>query len=167
MERQLGMRRLNLIGIGILMAWLLSPLGGQSSLRLLSIQRADSLLVRYYAVDIFGRWTLTGHHLEDYFWASYAPLFISALQISRDNFNGSKDLFGNLRIPNITSLENYANPSSPSGDWYNVGQTSSVTYTSLLGAPIKDVPATVNVTFATETGYWAVSCRPCSSNLLP
>ncbi|KAH6625403.1 hypothetical protein C7974DRAFT_200875 [Boeremia exigua] len=166
-ERQFGMRRLNLLGIGIVVAWLLSPLGGQSSLRLLSTTVSEKVIqtpARYHAVDIFGRWNMYGEHLEDYYWSSYAPLFLSTLQTSRDNFNGSKDLFGNIRIPDITSLEHFKDTTPPSDDWYDVKDTPSVSYTSLLGSPIRDVPMTANVTFEIETGYWEILCDPFSAN---
>lgn len=159
LERQFGLRRIDLLGATIIAAWLLSPLRGQASLRLLSTrisERHIEATVHYHAVDAFVNKSMLKPHMEEYNWPLYAPLFMSALQFARRNYNESRDLFGNIRIPDMASLT--VNAPTPDHEWYNVTGASSFWYTSLLGRPVVDVPSSGNLTFMIESSYWEVHC---------
>ncbi|KAH7385587.1 hypothetical protein DE146DRAFT_212907 [Phaeosphaeria sp. MPI-PUGE-AT-0046c] len=164
-ERQVGLRRMDLLGVTIIAAWLLSPLGGQASLRLLSTSRSEMVIdatVYYHKVDTFANSTMLDPHMEEYNWARYAPLFMSTLQFARQNFNQSRDLFGNIRIPDMTSLATGTDTSD--AEWYSISDDSSPLYTSLLGSPVVGIPSSGNLTFMIESSYWEVRCGPFTSS---
>jgi hypothetical protein len=169
-ERQFGLRRVNLLGISIIIAWLLSPLGGQASLRLLSTKPLEihvNNTVGYHAFETHDNYSGIGQQnlvFEEYYWTRYGPLFLTALQTSGYNLNGSRDIFGNVKIPDITSLGAGNNIANDSSDWYDTAEVSSLSYSSLLGNPIADIPRSGNTSFVVESSYWEIQCEPFSSN---
>jgi hypothetical protein len=161
-ERQFGLRRIDFLGVTILAAWLLSPLGGQASLRLLSTQPftvAINATVKYISIEGFQNYTLLDYHLEEYYWSRYAPLYMTALQTSPQNFDKPTDFFGNVKIPNLNSLSTAVSTTELSRDWRSVGKDSTIAYTSLLGVPVVDVPRIGNISFQLESSYWEVKCQ--------
>ncbi|KAF9690634.1 hypothetical protein EKO04_011473 [Ascochyta lentis] len=162
-ERQFGMRRISFLGVAIVAAWLLSPVGGQSSLRLLSTTLSTTPVdaaVRYLPSETFVNDTLFGASMSETSWSRYAPLYMTSLQTSRLTVNASRDLFGNVRIPDITSLNTNSDPTAPVSDWRHVPEDADISYTSLLGYPIIDVPRVGNISFTVESTYWEVRCKP-------
>jgi hypothetical protein len=162
-ERQFGLRRINLVGLAIITAWALSPLGGQSSLRLLSTRPfpiAIDATIQYQSVEGFGERTLFDMHMEEYSWASYAVPFMTAFQTAFKYASEPRDLFGNLRIPDIKSVVWEDVYSHNASDSHVVQDTSNLTYTSLFGVPIVDIPTSGNVTFTLESAYWEINCDP-------
>lgn len=107
-ERQFTLHRIAFLGIAIIATWLLSPLGGQASLRLLSTgssQNPIDTTVGYYPISSFQNLTVIGAaHLEECSWTRYGPPFLAALQVSPVNGNDFRDIFGNARIPDISFL---------------------------------------------------------------
>jgi hypothetical protein len=168
-ERQFALRHVNLLGIAIITTWFLSPLGGQASLRLLSIGLSQSSInttVGYHAISSFRIYTVIKYnHLEEYYWTLYGPLFLAALQTSTVNSNESRDIFGNARIPDISSLGSDTDAIPLALDWHDTRDKSSLTYSSLLGNTVFDVPDTGNVSFVIESSYWEVRCKPFFSNI--
>lgn len=157
------MRQLNFLGVSILAAWLLSPLGGQSSLRLLSTKPSTTAIstpVKYLPVETFVNDTLFDAAMKEQAWDRYAPLFMTTLQTARLTVNESRDLFGNVRIPDITSLDASSDPTAQVYDWRDIQDKAEVSYTSLLGYPTIDVPNLGNVSFTIESSYWEVRCQP-------
>jgi hypothetical protein len=168
-ERQFALRHVNFMGIAIIITWLLSPLGGQASLRLLSTGLSQSSInttVGYRAISPFRSYTvIQSNHLEEYYWTRYGPLFLAALQTSTVNSNESRDIFGNARIPDISSLGVDTDATPLALDWHDTRDKSSLTYSSLLGNAVFDVPDTGNVSFVIESSYWEVRCKPFFSNI--
>jgi hypothetical protein len=144
----------------ILAAWLLSPLGGQSSLRLLSERpfiTPINVAVKYHAIEGFSQNTLFNYDMEESNWNRYAPLYMTALQTSRQTFDQPRDLFGNVRIPDISSVSR--NASQSLYDWHAIEDESSMKYTSLLGIPTVDIPQPGNISFALDSSYWEIRCH--------
>jgi hypothetical protein len=168
-ERQFGLRRVNVLGVAIVFAWLLSPLGGQASLRLLSTKLLEipvNATVGFHAFETHDNFThIVSSELEDYHWPNYGPIFMTALQTARLNLNEPRDIFGLVKVPDITSLGAMrSDAASPSYDWYDVARASSPIYSSLLGNPIADVPQSANVSFLVESSYWEIRCEPFTGN---
>jgi hypothetical protein len=162
-ERQFGLRRINFLGLAIITAWVLSPLGGQSSLRLLStrpLSIAIDATIQYQSVEGFGKRTSFDPHMEEYSWASYAAPFMTALQTALNYASEPRDLFGNPRIPDINSVVWEDMYSQNASDSHAVQDISNLTYTSLFGVPIVDIPTSGNVTFTLESSYWEINCDP-------
>jgi hypothetical protein len=104
-ERQLAFRRVDVLGFTILSAWILSPVGGQASLRLLATEPLiipinDTL--KYYQVHGYGNQS----HLRNYktTWPLYALLYTIALLTSTEYDESPMDRFGNIKV---TSLPKY------------------------------------------------------------
>jgi hypothetical protein len=177
------------LSISILLAWLLSPLGGQSSLRLLSTRPRLTIYngtVHHFPVDGFDNQTILNLDMAEGDWPQYAPLYMTALQTSRQTLNQSMDLFGNVKIPDVTRLKNFNSISranttlynnwgrdtSPPDDilteseqrsaWYYINHDEPGTYTSLLGVPVIDIPTAGNSSFEVTSAYWDVRCNPFS-----
>jgi hypothetical protein len=150
-----------MLGLAILFAWLLSPLGGQASLRLLSTQplvtKANST-VFYYPIELFPTQTaLPLRQSNATMLPFFAPLFVTALQTSRHNIDTPTDLFGNVRIPDINALNMRSAPDSTSA-WRSIQNSSNLPYTSVFGIPIAGIPQNGNATFSLLSHYWSVNC---------
>jgi hypothetical protein len=156
------MRRVNLLSIVILTAWLLSPLGGQSSLRLLSTQPAIEIVnatVQYQSLKGFESHSMLSSYMLDK-WSSYVPIYMTALQTSRLNVDKPWDLFGNVRIPDIGSLIPSNEKDPATFEWHTLGDQTIPAWTSLLGVPVADVPKSGNISFTLESPYWEIRCTP-------
>jgi hypothetical protein len=150
--------------VAIITAWLLSPLGGQASLRLLSTKLREiptTTSVGYHAFETHDNFSHIGQAtLEEYYWQSYGPTFLTALQTARYNLNEPRDFFSNIKIPDMATL----GAVNETSGWYDVAQTSSPVYTSLIGIPIADIPSSGNVSFVVESAYWELRCKRFGSN---
>lgn len=139
------------------------PLGWTVFLRLLSTKPSTTAIstpVRYLPVETFVNDTLFDAAMKEQAWDRYAPLFMTTLQTARLTVNESRDLFGNVRIPDINSLDTSSDPTAQVYDWRDVQDKAEVSYTSLLGYPTIDVPNLGNVSFTIESSYWEVRCQP-------
>ena len=161
-ERQFAFRRVDILGLSILLAWLLSPLGGQSSLRLLTTQPLVMPVqdtITYFPIEGYG---LQSHIYNTNFvsiaWPLFAPLFMSALLTSKQYLHAPMDQFGNLNIPDIFQLEGYSRDSPPD-TWIDIPKDTEVGYTSLIGIPIVGLPHTGNTSFELVSHYWSVECE--------
>jgi len=140
---------------------MLSPLGGQASLRLLSMAPREiyfNSTLLYYPIEAYSKapMILSG---SDAFqnWPFYASPYMTALQTSKQTINSSMDLWGNVKLPDIKSLRGYE-PSNPIMQWYEVGEEDVITYASLLGTPIIGMPESSNTSFSMVSVYWSVEC---------
>jgi hypothetical protein len=156
-----GLRRVDMLGVTILLAWLLSPLGGQASLRLLStkplVTNSNSTIF-YYPIELYSQQTVLPISQSNVTVSPFfASLFVTAIQTSRHNIETPLDLFGNVRIPDINVFNS---PSSPESgvDWHNIQNGTDLSYTSVFGVPIAGVPRIGNVSFTLVTHYWTVNC---------
>lgn len=103
---------------------------------------------------------MIGFHMEEYSWSRFAPLYMTALQTSRQTFEKPQDLFGNVRIPEMASLEPAGLTTDSAFEWRKVEANATTNYTSLLGRPIADIPKVGNVTLTLESSYWETRCEP-------
>lgn len=157
-ERQITLRHSNIVGLVIVLLWALSPVGGQSALRLLSRSPhpvESNVTVRYLPVAASYDTFMDGADDVESGWPSYAPVYMAALETSQTLQNSTMDLWGNVRIPTIESISSGVLP----GDgWQQVDYTNNVTYSSFLGIPIGGLPKTANSTFNITSRYWNVDC---------
>jgi hypothetical protein len=164
LERLIGLRHVDLLGVAILLAWLLSPLGGQASLRLLSIEQlitVSNSTVLYYPVGLYASQTVLPLKQSNATMSTaYTPLFIAALQTSRHNIDTPADLFGNVRIPDINAFNTSRSRTqgNDGNDWRYVQNSSDLSYTSVFGVPVAGVPRVGNVSFPLITHYWSINC---------
>lgn len=129
---QIRMHAYNPLGILLLMLWALSPLGGQASLRVISI----------------------GSFLE-----KTNSTVIASIMSASFLSNRNQDLWGNLRFPAIEQIESaYKAAGNSSVGWYDVPENTNMTYSSLVGTPVTLIPSEGNTTFMLSGSYMSFSC---------
>ncbi|KAJ4992952.1 hypothetical protein SVAN01_01656 [Stagonosporopsis vannaccii] len=162
-ERQFAFRRVDLLGLSLLVAWILSPVGGQSSLRLLSTKPLlvpVNDTVKYFPIEGYSKEThITSLTNAEVAWPLFAPLYMTALLTSRQYLDLPMDQFSNIKIPDVFQLGSYS-ASAPNDTWFNVPESPSPEYTSIIGIPIAGLPETGNTSFSLASHYWSVDCEP-------
>lgn len=141
----------------VLMAWCLSPLAGQASLRVVDSQlhpRTSTSVVSYLAVN---RTIITTPNSTNY-QASTAAAFMTYLTSPSSSKNGSQDIYGNLQIPMAEALSN----ADPDDD----GSTVSpyMQKSAMAGIPLQGIVTGVNSSFGFETSYMSLNCNV---NIIP
>ncbi|KAH7077763.1 hypothetical protein BKA63DRAFT_593014 [Paraphoma chrysanthemicola] len=164
LERQITLRKLDALGISILVAWFISPLGGQASLRLLStkpLTSTNNSTVSYYPWQEYPQKSyIQSADLAQKRWSLYGPLYMTAVQTSRQSLPEPMDLFGFVKIPDIRYLDQDNDTvTSASGVWHIVGNTTLIMYTSILGVPVVGLPDLGNYSFELVSHYWEVDCH--------
>jgi len=142
----------NLMGLALILIWIMSPIGGQSTSRLLGTNHHEtnrSTLVHYTDTrgSLFSTWlSLDGSNSYDVGLLSTvlsasitAPLVIK---------NSSLDLWGNVKIPYLLSSES---------SWSPTGQMDSSSYSSTVGLPIFGLPDG-RTTFSVESTQVQLNC---------
>lgn len=156
LERQISLRSWSIVGLLLTLIWLLSPLGGQSALRLLDqepIKSTDTF--NYLNPMAIGDSSLMGASAANSARSTYTPLFLAALLSSTKYQNTPMDLWGNVKLPTYRSIIN-----TTSIDWKSVPDWNdeNVTYASLVGIPVAGVHRTGNSSFNIKTRQWDITC---------
>lgn len=141
--------------------WMLSPLGGQSSLRVLSRTETNiesSTTVTYYN-DTY--WSGNAYDSSSTISNSHQPesIYAACLLQSDVTRNSSLDNWGNVKIPVLGSLEAHS-PNKPTDQWTEVSPARDTTYSSLVGTML-DLPTQANETtmrFSIEATYLELDC---------
>lgn len=145
----------------MILLWGLSPLGGQSALRLLQVSPRlvpSNIAIRYLPSAASVMTAMEGASGASTGWPSYAPLYLTALTTYRRQENSSEDFFGNVRVP---SLDTILASSDLVGNksWQTVDYGQPVPYSCMLGIPMVGVPAAGNVSFNIASRYYVVDCH--------
>ncbi|KAF2852115.1 hypothetical protein T440DRAFT_527800 [Plenodomus tracheiphilus IPT5] len=157
-ERQLAFRRIDLLGVVILLTWLMSPLGGQSSLRLLStkprlVESYDGS-VMYFPIEGYIR---NMQRAGSWGWFLNDTLYTAALITTGSYIKTPMDMADYVKIPRLASLSTYV-ASGRNFEWHKVGDPSRIEYSSLFGLPIAGLPEKGNTTFTIASHYWSIDC---------
>lgn len=155
-ETQILLRSFNLLGIGLLMVWALSPLGGQASLRLLELKTKSvrSTQNLTYMNMHSTSWFTQG--ISGFSQASFAvnTLYSAALLTPLPVQTTSMDTWGNLKIPTLESLNVDTNDSN---GWLAVDRRNPK-YSSLLGVPVDGLVNRGQSHFTLESYYFVLGC---------
>jgi hypothetical protein len=137
----------------LLILWVLSPLGGQASLRVVFLTDLTEEVRVYYLDSLTQMFSGTVSIYED----TIKAVFISALLAPVSTKEGYRDLFGNLKVP---LLEEYnAGPQFADGEgWYTTETEQTPAYSSLIGLPIMGLPAEGTTALNIETSYMYSDC---------
>lgn len=150
---------MDVFGVLIAVVWALSPVGGQSALRLLSTTpRPTDMPIYYLPIEAASGTFLADQDSSVNGFPSFGAIYLSALRSSRNQQSSSTDLWGNIKIPDIDSLSIATSPSDQDG-WLQIDQTTASNYSSLLGIPVIDVPTIGNSTFTITSRYFAIECE--------
>ncbi|RMJ07885.1 hypothetical protein CDV36_012502 [Fusarium kuroshium] len=176
----------------LLILWSISPLGGQAVLRTIytapHAEGQDYDLMYSPAATVglpfnYGLWESASYRATTL--GTIVPMFGAALSApsalgqaangSSPNFDavierlggavvasaGARaDLWGNVRVPEITSLPGYR--SNDPHRWIDVPTDQLVNYESLVGIPLRGMPAESpgNLTLELSAAYLALECSP-------
>lgn len=156
---------LNMIGVSMMTAWALSPLGAQSILRVIGTDSRDvetNGSVAYFDTNTESGFTVYGsnkiepgaHDVTAVINSMYAASLMSADSIK----SSGQDLWGNIKVPYLQ------HSNSSSGDaWVTVPDDGSIEFSSLVGLPlatnIKPVLG-LRSNFTMESSHVQLDCSP-------
>ncbi|KAH6616836.1 hypothetical protein C7974DRAFT_366495 [Boeremia exigua] len=151
------LRSVNLITIALLLLWALSPLGGQSSLRLLiESNKTMSHTGTVYYSDPAATMDLD----ESWNWFSLIPTVLGAsLAVSEDVKSRPVDLWGHPKIPRVDLIEQNARSKVDiEGEWIPVNTTDR-TYPSWTGINVQGIFPDMHATFQVKANYLVLDCE--------
>lgn len=167
LSTQVALRGYNLLGIALVAVWLLSPLGGQASLRLIEITSAvhhEKSRISYMDTE---RRSLMSANASTADLDAINTLYMTSLADPGEN-DVTNDMWTNVRIPIMESL----NSSDAVKDgWISVPSgrlpssleeetPSDVLYSSVLGIPVSkpEQHGHRNGSFVMESSYYVLNC---------
>jgi hypothetical protein len=158
LERQISLRSWSIVGLFSTLVWLLSPVGGQSALRLLAQENknvSSIATVRYMDPESTVNSSLIGASAMNSGRATYTSIFLAALLSSSKYQDTSMDLWGNVKLPMYSYIEN-----TTSDDWKPVSTQhgSNVTYGSLIGIPTVGTPSEGYSSFNIKARQFDITC---------
>jgi hypothetical protein len=153
---QFQLRSFNYLGLVIIASFILSPIGSQGFLRLLSpsmTSKTSSTTIPYFTTDSQSHlaegntstWSTTAFKILHslYIAAVLTPISIKASPI---------DLWTNLKIPFLSSL-----PPTNSTEYIPITINTTLVYASLIGIPISGLQNGLT-TFTLESSYLELNC---------
>jgi hypothetical protein len=157
---QLQLRVLSVLGVALVAVWSLSPIGGQASVRIMTIGSKDTQVP-----DTFSYMTNNGYlgaytpaDMDQQGKSSAGVVFVAALMGSAATKSSPLDLWGNVKIPRIEGYED-AGPANDEG-WYDVDARDVDAFSSLIGIPIAGINETNFIEYVTrvQTSYLSLQC---------
>ncbi|KAG9245138.1 hypothetical protein BJ878DRAFT_502883 [Calycina marina] len=167
---QIHLRRYNLMGLGLIVLWSLSPIGSQAILYILDAPLkpvTSTVNVSYINLRQQSYAAPDGIFKGSWF-SGFTMLFGSSLLAPTAVRSSSMDLWGNVKIPCQSSLL-IPGASTNSDEWIQIAEDASPTYSSLLGVPLSGIlPG--NTTVNIESSYIRLNCTSqtlINSNISP
>ncbi|ORX95134.1 hypothetical protein BCR34DRAFT_200441 [Clohesyomyces aquaticus] len=156
LERQIALPW-SVLGVLMTFVWFLSPLGGQSALRLLDQEKKylkSTGTVHYLNPLAIQGAFVGGASAMNSGRSTYTSVFLAALLSSSKYQATPMDLWGNVKMPAYSSLKGGA------AGFKDVDYSQNVTYASLIGIPVAGVQS-VNTTstYSLKTRQWDVTCE--------
>ncbi|KAJ5807339.1 hypothetical protein N7447_010795 [Penicillium robsamsonii] len=150
---QIRLRAVDSVAILTVLLWCLSPLGGQASLRVISIVPSyPSNQVQLTTLNTFTQYQYGYGQGISMAKTSIANPLIASISAASLLANRNQDLWGNIRFPAIEHFENV------STGWMDVPQNDNLTYASLVGVPVIGLPNSGNTSFTLPGSYLSISC---------
>ncbi|KAH8678679.1 hypothetical protein BGZ60DRAFT_248614 [Tricladium varicosporioides] len=159
---QFHLRSFNVLGAGLVVLWILSPIGSQGVLRLLYpalIFRTDPAVMEYFSTDSQSMFASGNPIMSNAVQASmFKSMFTAALISPVHTKLGHTDLWTNVRIPYLSSLQTVG------GDtWATISPNDTFAYSSLAGIPITGL-RDGNTSFSIESSYMELHCENITSS---
>ncbi|KAL8376875.1 hypothetical protein RB595_007823 [Gaeumannomyces hyphopodioides] len=152
---QVKLQSFNLLAIGIILLWALSPVGSQAALRIAAIVPVvNNVGFNLTYLDVRNQFD---SRLAGVSRSLTTGLFTTSILMSQSEEGW--DAWGNTKIPMIESLEG----STPSLEWIST-EGRNVSYASLIGIPaminstLAAAEGTTDVSFSLDTSYWWLNC---------
>ena len=156
-ELQFLLRTFDVLGIGLVLLWTLSPLGGQASLRLLETgtqPTSSTQNVSYLNPEAESILALGGDSVQEIGFYINA-LYIAALFTAPAIQASPVDAWTNVKVPTIEKLESTSK--SDADGWYAVSPENA-SYSSLVGLPIDGTRKKGSYHFSVESLYMTLDC---------
>jgi hypothetical protein len=143
--------------VAVVLFWCLSPLGGQSSLRLL---RADNSTISETHEIFYSSSTTDSKLVED---AAVDASRVSALVLTSiltgdKLYNSSTDFWNHLKIPRLKELE-LEKTNNEEASWFDVKIESDTNYTSLIGVNVLGLRPNTMAVFSAFYEYLYLDCK--------
>ena len=160
---QVQLRSFNLIGLGLLLVWSLSPIGGQAILHILytpeKFTTSDANITYFNSRQ--QSYSAPAGPFQNQWYPGFTVLFGSSLLAPTVVKKSSMDIWGNVKIPYYSSLDSTA-PKDKDG-WIQVSEANtSLVYSSLFGIPLFGLEFG-NTTLNIESSYIELSCSNMST----
>tara|TARA_R110002003_G_scaffold1679_2_gene23408 strand:- start:521 stop:2173 length:1653 start_codon:yes stop_codon:yes gene_type:complete len=150
---------LNFLTLGLLLLWALSPLGGQSALRLVretNTTISETRPVFYANVDAPSEFPKESYN-EDAFNRANAVLMTSL--ITADNLEWSPvDTWNHPKIPRLEELEQAEDKNDTVRSWYTVDHGTNYSYASLAGIDVINLSERGATNFTVPYEYMYFGC---------
>ncbi|KAL4879215.1 hypothetical protein BJY04DRAFT_220333 [Aspergillus karnatakaensis] len=162
----IALRHLRFLTLAIMLLWVLSPLGGQSALRMLSqapITLSGSSFVAY--MDMNGTSGFEGSPAVYDTLGSTNAIYTSSLLASQESKDSPRDLWGWPKIPMLRTLPAAAAADNTTNPWRTYDSNDTIAFSSLVGLVLQGIPAGEDAEFAAETSYFDLDCRRLASNI--
>ncbi|CAK7206404.1 hypothetical protein SEUCBS139899_009196 [Sporothrix eucalyptigena] len=158
---QIRMHAFNPLGILLVLLWSLSPLGGQASLRVISIgPYYPQNITSVFAINTFQKILYGNGNNANMALTTVATPAMGAMMGASLLGDRNQDLWGNVRLPAIETVEAAALAAGNTSvdGWYAITETTNLTYASLVGTPVAQLPANGNTSFTLSGAYMSFSC---------
>jgi hypothetical protein len=153
---QFHLRRVSYVGLGLVVIWLLSPVGGQSSFRQITFgPRHDFENTTYlYVAPGPQMWVHDGGTTE----SNLNSIFTATLLSSATQEGSPRDPWGHIKVPRVQHYEQMS-PADDQG-WYKTENGTEDTYSSLIGIPLSGIDSTdfIEYTATIEAMYFHLDC---------
>ena len=150
---QFFMRSCNLLGLGLIILWVLSPLGGQSSLYILHTTRDTTTSVsniRFFNTSLDAPFNSGDIGSMP----QINAIYMSSLLAPQSIKESPMDLWGNVKLPIMSRM----NGDATRDGWKEVKKDPQVVYSSLLGIPFDGTQRGSNSSFHLESSYYDIDC---------
>jgi len=160
MLAQVSLRSMSAIGCSLAAVWALSPVGGQASLRIMSIGKmlvTTSASFDYLSTNnSYGEWLSSSGASS--FKNTAIGLYLASLTAPQRMKDSPTDLWDNVKIPMLEDIPGWTGSADATDTWYEVPQ-ENVSYSSLIGIPVSGIDSIAETaTFSLETSYWRLEC---------
>lgn len=167
LERQVTLRYWSIIGLFSILVWLLSPVGGQSALRLLSQESGEVSSTKNFRymnpISMLGT-AMSEAGIIEFSRADFTAIYLTALLSTSRYQDTPMDLWGNVKFPLYRSIEK----DTPE-EWKQMRRVpgSNATYGSLIGVPVVGMPSEGNSSFNIRARQFDVSCASSETQFHP
>ena len=163
-QRVFLLRRYTLLGLAIVALWLLSPLGGQSSLRILDLAQStviSSQVVSYFNTNITGKGAgfdySAGPASPYYGGPTFSALLQASLLAPQSVRTSPVDVWNNVKIPMLDEMSPY-HDRLPGNPWIPIENPQNVTWSSLSGLNLAGLSTNGSTDFTIESSYLDLAC---------
>jgi hypothetical protein len=152
------LRSFNAIGMVLMVIWCFEPIGGQSVQQLLTtVEKATTVDTTVAYINSRQQsYSAPKGPFQNQWFPGFSVLFGSALLSTAEVKASSEDVWGNVKIPYYSSLQDTGVGADTEG-WVQVPKNFTPTYSSLFGIPLSNIQIG-NTTFNLESTYMELSC---------